>query len=60
MITQLMFQPSSLMSSGIRMSEFGKIYLFKFTDDLPRLELNKKKLICSTPKKKLNMREYRN
>ncbi|QLE54888.1 hypothetical protein [Nostoc sp. TCL26-01] len=34
MTTQLMIQPSSLMSSGIRMSEFGDIYLFKFTDEL--------------------------
>ncbi len=34
MITQLMVQPSSLISSGIKMSEFGDIYLFKFTDEL--------------------------
>ncbi|WGV28982.1 hypothetical protein [Halotia branconii] len=34
MTTQLMVQPSSLISSGIRMSEFGDIYLFKFTDEL--------------------------
>ncbi|MEH1905925.1 MAG: hypothetical protein V7L04_32240 [Nostoc sp.] len=34
MTTQLMIQPSSLMSSGISMSEFGDIYLFKFTDEL--------------------------
>ena len=29
-----MVQPSSLISSGIRISEFGEIYLFKFTDKL--------------------------
>ncbi len=34
MTPQLMVQPSTLMSSGIRMSEFGNIYLFKFTDKL--------------------------
>ncbi|QSJ19332.1 hypothetical protein JYQ62_11770 [Nostoc sp. UHCC 0702] len=34
MTTQLMVQPSSLISSGIKMSEFGDIYLFKFTDEL--------------------------
>ncbi|MFM5890959.1 MAG: hypothetical protein ACKPFD_03220 [Dolichospermum sp.] len=34
MITELMVQPSSLISSGIKMSEFGDIYLFKFTDEL--------------------------
>ncbi len=34
MTTQLMVQPSSLISSGIRMSEFGDLYLFKFTTEL--------------------------
>ncbi|NEP14999.1 MAG: hypothetical protein F6J92_34425 [Symploca sp. SIO1A3] len=34
MITQLMVKPSSLMPSGIRMSEFGDTYLFRFTDEL--------------------------
>lgn len=34
MTPQLMVQPSALMSSGIRMSEFGNIYLFRFTDEL--------------------------
>ncbi|MBD2437051.1 hypothetical protein [Nostoc sp. FACHB-110] len=34
MTTQLMVQPSSLISSGVKMSEFGDIYLFKFTDEL--------------------------
>ena len=46
MTTQLMVQPSSLISSGIRMSGFGDIYLFKFTDELQsRFEelLDKKK-----------------
>jgi hypothetical protein len=58
MITQLMVQPSSLISDGIKMSEFGNIYLFRFTDELPsRFEelLDKKKLICSLSKKKLNI-----
>lgn len=52
MTTQLMVQPSSLMSSGIRMSEFGDIYLFKFTSELQsRLEelLEKKKANLITP-----------
>ena len=46
MTTKLMVQASSLMSSGMRMSEFAKIYLFKFTDELQsRFEelLDKKK-----------------
>lgn len=34
MTPQLMVQPSILMSSGIRMSEFGNIYLFGFTSEL--------------------------
>ncbi|WP_373526568.1 hypothetical protein [Nostoc sp.] len=52
MTTQLMIQPSSLISSGIRMSEFGNIYLFKFTDELQsRFEelLQKKKADALTP-----------
>ncbi len=52
MTTQLMVQPSSLMSSGIRMSEFGNIYLFRFTDELQfRIEelLEKKKADLLTP-----------
>ncbi len=46
MTTQLMVQPSSLISAGIKMSEFGNIYLFRFTDELQsRFEelLDKKK-----------------
>ncbi|MDD1414304.1 hypothetical protein MEN41_06465 [Dolichospermum sp. ST_con] len=41
-----MVQPSSLISSGMKMSEFGNIYLFRFTDELQsRFEelLDKKK-----------------
>ena len=34
MNTQLMVKPSSLMPQGIKMVEFGNIYLFRFTDDL--------------------------
>jgi hypothetical protein len=52
MTTQLMIQPSSLISSGIKMSEFGDIYLFKFTDELQfRLEelSEKKKADALTP-----------
>ncbi|MBD2386813.1 hypothetical protein [Cylindrospermum sp. FACHB-282] len=52
MTTQLMVQPSSLISSGIRMSEFGNIYLFKFTEELQsRFEelLEKKKTNTLTP-----------
>lgn len=52
MTTQLMVQPSSLMSSGIRMSEFCNIYLFKFTSELQsRFEelLEKKKADILTP-----------
>ncbi len=52
MTPQLMIQPSALMSSGIRMSEFGNIYLFKFTDELQsRFEelLEKKKADILTP-----------
>ena len=46
MATQLMVQPSSLISAGMKMSEFGNIYLFRFTDELQsRFEqlLDKKK-----------------
>ena len=46
MTTQCMVQPSSLISSGMKMSEFGNIYLFRFTDELQsRFEelLDKKK-----------------
>ncbi|MEA5617340.1 hypothetical protein VB711_05735 [Cronbergia sp. UHCC 0137] len=52
MTTQLMVQPSSLISSGVKMSEFGDIYLFKFTDELQsRFEelLTKKKADTLTP-----------
>jgi hypothetical protein len=52
MTPQLMVQPSALMSSGIRMSEFGNIYLFKFTSELQsRFEelLEKKKADILTP-----------
>ena len=34
MTPQLMIQPSSLMSDGITVQEFGDIYLFRFTDEL--------------------------
>jgi hypothetical protein len=47
MNTQLMVKPSSLMPQGIKMVEFGNIYLFRFTDDLQsRMEelLERKKL----------------
>ncbi|MDD1435936.1 hypothetical protein MEN24_05800 [Dolichospermum sp. ST_sed10] len=37
-----MVQPSSLISSGMKMSEFGNIYLFRFTDEL-QSRLDKKK-----------------
>jgi hypothetical protein len=53
-----MVQASSLISAGMKMSEFGNIYLFRFTDELQsRFEelLDKKKLICSLSKKKLNI-----
>jgi len=36
MTPQLMIQPSSLMASGVRMKEFGGIYLFRFTDELQK------------------------
>jgi len=52
MTPQLMVQPSTLMSSGIRMSEFGNISLFKFTSELQsRFEelLEKKKADILTP-----------
>ena len=52
MTPQLMVHPSALMSSGIRMSEFGNIYLFKFTSELQsRFEelLEKKKADILTP-----------
>lgn len=52
MTTQLMLQPSSLISSGMKMSEFGNIYLFKFTEELQvRFEelLAKKKADSLTP-----------
>ncbi len=61
MTPQIMVQPSTLMSSGIKMSEFGDIYLFKFTDRLQlRFEelLEKKKPMYLPMKKKLNTGEY--
>jgi hypothetical protein len=47
MNTQLMVKPSSLMHAGIKMSEFGNISLFRFTDQIQsRMEelLERKKL----------------
>ena len=44
---QLMVKPSSLMPQGIKMVEFGNIYLFRFTDEIQsRMEelLERKKL----------------
>jgi len=32
-----MIQPSHFMSSGIRMSQFGDLHLFRFTDELQNL-----------------------
>ncbi|MEQ9549376.1 MAG: hypothetical protein RIM23_07135 [Coleofasciculus sp. G3-WIS-01] len=52
MTPQLMIQPSALMSSGIKMSEFGNIYLFRFNDELQsRFEelLEKRKTNQLTP-----------
>jgi hypothetical protein len=34
MVAQFMAQPSSLMRSGIIMSQMGEVYLFKFNDEL--------------------------
>ncbi len=34
MVTQFMVQPSSLMRSGITMSQMGEVYLFKFNEEL--------------------------
>jgi hypothetical protein len=34
MTPQLMVQPSALMPESIRMSQFGNIYLFRFTSEL--------------------------
>jgi hypothetical protein len=34
MTPQLMVQPSSFIRSGVRMSQLGEVYLFKFTDEL--------------------------
>lgn len=52
MTPQLMVQPSVLMTSGIGISEFGNIYLFRFTSELQfRFEelLEKKKTDRLTP-----------
>jgi hypothetical protein len=52
MTTQLMVHPSSLISSGIEMSQFGDTYLFKFTEELQsRFEelLENKKAEALTP-----------
>ncbi len=39
MITQVMVQPSSFMRSGVEMSQFGDVFIFKFTVELQsRLE----------------------
>ncbi len=34
MISEFMIKPSSLIPSGITLSEFGDLFLFKFTDEL--------------------------
>jgi hypothetical protein len=34
MVAQFMVQPSSLMRSGITMSQRGEVYLFKFNNEL--------------------------
>jgi hypothetical protein len=34
MVAQFMVQPSSLMRSGIIMSQMGEVYLFKFNEEL--------------------------
>jgi hypothetical protein len=34
MVAQFMVQPSSLMHSGIIMSQMGEVYLFKFNEEL--------------------------
>lgn len=34
MTAQFMVQPSSLMRSGMQMSQLGEVYLFKFNDEL--------------------------
>jgi hypothetical protein len=34
MVAQFMVQPSSLMRSGITMSQMGEVYLFKFNEEL--------------------------
>jgi hypothetical protein len=52
MIVESMVKPSSLLPDGIRLSEFGNIYLFRFTDQLQdRLEmlLEKRKIGTLTP-----------
>lgn len=56
MTPQLMVQPSALMSSGIQMSEFGNIYLFRFNDKLQsRFEelLEKRKTNQLTPEEEV-------
>ncbi|MFP4120400.1 MAG: hypothetical protein ACLFWI_05195 [Coleofasciculus sp.] len=56
MTPQLMIQPSALTSSGIKMSEFGNIYLFRFNDKLQsRFEelLEKRKTNQLTPEEEV-------
>jgi hypothetical protein len=56
MTPQLMVQPSALMSSGIKMSEFGNIYLFRFNNKLQsRFEelLEKRKTNQLTPEEEV-------
>jgi hypothetical protein len=53
-----MVQPSYFMPSGIRMSEFGNIYLFRFTHQLQyRMEhlLEKKKVDLLTPEEETEL-----
>ncbi|BAZ39344.1 hypothetical protein NIES4101_52960 [Calothrix sp. NIES-4101] len=49
MITQMMVQPSSWVESGIQISKFRNLYLFKFTPEL------QSRLDCLTEKKKAEM-----
>lgn len=52
MLVESMIKPSSLLPDGMQLSEFGNVYLFRFTDSLQaRLEtlLEKRKAGTLTP-----------
>lgn len=59
MATQLMMQPSSFIRTGVKMSQLGEVYIFKFTSDLQTrfeelLVKNKENILTTTERAELD------